>query len=494
MGNRESVLEKASRKNKIIVLTITLIIISTLIVLIMGNTYTIKCVNKYNDAENVSISIEDENIVECLDKKVENGVLKIKIKSKTKGKTYINIKYKDNDFYEMNSIYVHKFGIITINEYLGDFNGSIVIPISIIIFLIYILYLLSISYKKSVKANMYQYKNIAYMGLIIFILFTILSQIMEIFRYRGILSTIDGILSTFSFALGLFPIVFIVSILVVISNISLIRKEGFNLRNVLGIFLGSFLCISTILPDYIYNLLNTATWIDIHNQNGMGVYIYDFTESIIHILITYIECVLIGTIIMSIKAAKHKPKFDKDFIVILGCQIKKDGTLTNLLKGRVDKAIDFSKMQKEKTGKDIIFVPSGGKGEDEVISEAVAMKNYLLEQGINEANILIEDNSKNTYENVKFSNKLIKEKMQNSKIAFSTTNYHVFRAGSIATEQKIYMEGIGAGTKQYFWINAFIREFIATMYSEKKKHLIVIGSMIFLIIIMLVIKYFNNML
>ena len=84
--------------------------------------------------------------------------------------------------------------------------------------------------------------------------------------------------------------------------------------------------------------------------------------------------------------------------------------------------------------------------------------------------------------------------MQNSKIAFSTTNYHVFRAGSIATEQKIYMEGIGAGTKQYFWINAFIREFIATMYSEKKKHLIVIGSMIFLIIIMLVIKYFNNML
>ena len=39
------------------------------------------------------------------------------------------------------------------------------------------------------------------------------------------------------------------------------------------------------------------------------------------------------------------------------------------------------------TGKDIIFVPSGGKGDDEVISEAQAIKNYLMEQGIDEGNI-----------------------------------------------------------------------------------------------------------
>ena len=235
-------------------------------------------------------------------------------------------------------------------------------------------------------------------------------------------------------------------VLETLSNISLIRKEGFSFRNLLGIILGGFLCITTILPEILYKLLYSSTWIDIHNQNRVDLYIFEFIENLIYIAVTYIECVLLGTIILGIKSARHIPKFDKDYILILGCQIKKDGSLTKLLKARVDRAIAFSKMQKEKTGKDIIFIPSGGKGEDETISEAQAMKNYLIDQGIKKENILIEDKSKNTFENIKFSNKIIKERDENANIAFSTTNYHVFRAGCIATSQNILMEGIGAKT------------------------------------------------
>ena len=241
-------------------------------------------------------------------------------------------------------------------------------------------------------------------------------------------------------------------------------------------------------------MLYSASWIDIHNQNGIGVYVYNFIETTIYVIITYIECILIGTIIMGINAAKYIPKFDKDFILILGCQIKKDGTLTKLLKGRVDRAIEFSKMQKEKTGKDIIFVPSGGKGNDEIMSEAQAMKNYLIEKGIKENNILIEDKSKNTFENIKFSNKLINDKVKNAKIAFSTTNYHVFRAGTIARTQNINIEGIGAKTKSYFWVNAFIREFIATLFSEKKKHIAIVCCIIVLALFIVVLKYISTIL
>ena len=146
-------------------------------------------------------------------------------------------------------------------------------------------------------------------------------------------------------------------------------------------------------------------------------------------------------------------------------------------------------MQKEKTGKDIIFVPSGGKGNDEIMSEAQAMKNYLIEKGIKENNILIEDKSKNTFENIKFSNKLINDKVKNAKIAFSTTNYHVFRAGIIARNQNINIEGIGAKTKSYFWINAFIREFIVTLFSEKKKHITIILCIICFAILMIALQY-----
>ena len=109
-------------------------------------------------------------------------------------------------------------------------------------------------------------------------------------------------------------------------------------------------------------------------------------------------------------ASRHKPFYDKDFVIILGSQIRKDGSLTPLLKARVDKAIDFAKKQKENTNKKIVFVTSGGKGEDEIISEAEAMQKYLIEKGISKENILIEDKSTNTYQNLQYSKEIIDNK------------------------------------------------------------------------------------
>lgn len=487
-------MKKINNKLKIFILTIILTIISAACIIYNGNTYTVEIDNirEVNSIEDFNIKIEDENIVKSIYKSLENGTLKIKLKSVSKGKTFVNINYNDNS--DIFSIYVHKFGIITFNQYLGNSNGGIIIPISILVLSIYLLHLLIIAYKKKKNENMYQYKNITYLGIIIFVIVSVISQLVTIPNFSGLITTINAILSMFSFTTFVLPISFIVSILVIISNISLIRKEGFRVKNILGIILGTVLCFSSMLPEIMYNMLYSATWIDIHNQNGIGVYIYNFIETTLYITITYIECILIGTIIMGIKAAKHIPKFDKDCIIILGCQIKKDGTLTKLLKGRVDRAIEFSKMQKERTGKDIIFVPSGGKGNDEIISEAQAMKNYLIEQGIKEENILIEDKSKNTFENIKFSNKLINDKIKNAKMAFSTTNYHVFRAGTIASEQNIKIEGIGSRTKSYFWVNAFIREFIATLFSEKKRHITTVCCIIVLALYMVVLQYISTIL
>ena len=169
--------------------------------------------------------------------------------------------------------------------------------------------------------------------------------------------------------------------------------------------------------------------------------------------------------------------------------IKKDGSLTPLLKSRVDKAIEFSKLQKEKTGKDIMFLPSGGKGNNEIIAEAFAMKNYLISQGISEKNIIIEDKSKNTIENMKNSNAIIIDNNKNAKISFSTTNYHVFRSGVIANECGIECEGMGSKTKWYFYTNALIREFIANLFQEKKKHIALLIFMNIFTVILIMIGY-----
>ena len=185
------------------------------------------------------------------------------------------------------------------------------------------------------------------------------------------------------------------------------------------------------------------------------------------------------------------PKYDKDFI-ILGSKINKDGSLTPLLKGRVDTAIEFANKQYEKTKRKIIYIPSGGKGYDEVVAEAVAIKNYLLEKGIKKNQIIIEDKSTSTKENMKYSKSIIDKINDKGNIVFSTTNYHVFRSGTIANNQGIDCEGLGSKTKWYFYSNALIREFIANLVQEKYKHIaILILINISLLVLIFIGKYHN---
>lgn len=470
---------------KSIIFIMTLFVLSIIVVLHFGETYTLSF-NVNND--NYEFFVENvTGAVDIIDSKRVDDKYIVKVKSKMPGTVYIGMNY--DGLTTMSVLYIHKSMVITENSYFGKSTCSEVIPISIFLVLIYILYLLIKKYKYNVKDNLYQYKNIAYLGMIIYILSFMLSIFRSIFLYQGldsITSDIIGLSTTISIIL--LPIAFITFLLVTISNIDLIRKEGMSLRNLLGLFLGIFICAFTFLPDIMYKMLMVSQKFDIYNLNGPGPYIYNFVETLVYLVVAYLECILIGTIILAIKSVKKKPKYDKDYIIILGCQLKKDGKLTPLLKGRVDKAIEFRNEQLEKAGKDLIFIPSGGQGSDEIISEAEAIKNYLLVQGIKEKNIIIEDKSTSTYENIKFSNKLAKK----GNICFSTTNYHVLRAGLIATEQNLKLEGIGSKTKTYFWINAFIREFIGTLYKERKKHILVFSILVIIILIMIIITYFTN--
>ena len=473
---------------KLFLLSLILLIISSIVILIYGKEYEMS----FSVSTRNIVSISEDNrtgTIEIIDKRKKDDIYYVRIKAIKPGKADVKVSY--GDYGEIRSFYIHKSLVITDNGYFGKSNCSEVIPISLSIILIYGLVLLIKKYKSSINDNLYQYKNVTYLGIIIFLSFFILSNILSIFSYQGVYDTVSETINSVSVvSFYLLPIAFITFLLVTISNINLIRKEGFSLRNLLGVFLGIFLCLSTLISDITYNILMKTQIVDIYNLNAPGPYIYNFIESIIYLTISYLECILLGTIIIAIKSVKRKIKYNKDYIIILGCQIRKDGSLTPLLKGRVDKAIEFRNEQLKTTKKDLIFIPSGGKGEDEVISEAEAMKNYLLKNGIKPRNILLEDESKNTYENIKFSNKLIKNKKAN--VAFSTTNYHVLRAGLIANEQGLKLEGIGSKTKAYFWINAFIREFIGTLYSEKKKHIIVFIMIIIALIIMITITYFAN--
>jgi uncharacterized SAM-binding protein YcdF (DUF218 family) len=484
------------KKRRLALLGLALIILCFVYIAARGGIYTVKLnvPDTAGGAEDYQVEIEQSGeTVRLEDKQLRNGVLRLTFSSVSRGRAYIHI--TGPGFANMDGIYVHGLGIITWRDYFGDCTGGVIVPIAFALYLAVVLLSLIRQYREDVRRNLYQYRNVRNLGLMIYLGFMLLAQIPQILSFNGLIYSIRSVLNAVSFfAYFAFPVAFIVSILVTVSNIELMRKEGRNWRNMLGCILGILLCLSTLFPAVLGEVLQRSTVVDVHNENGSALYIEMAVEHTILVAISYLECILLGTIILSVKAAKKVPAFDKDHILILGCQIRKDGTLTNLLKGRADRAVEFARMQKEAVGKDLTFVPSGGKGDDEVIPEAEAIRNYLLSVGIDEDRIMVENRSANTYENMRNSMELIRESVGEAepKIAFSTTNYHVFRAGIIASQQGILAEGIGSGTRSYFWINAFIREFAATVYSERKTHIRVIAVLILLVLAMIGTVYVSN--
>ena len=367
------------------------------------------------------------------------------------------------------------------------------IQIILILFLIRISIGATLYIKKQYEKQKYSYGIIMNLGLIIFINVNILRQINLLIQNWNVLNIIDiynNTLKSFSyFAMLTLPCIIILSIYSIITNFVLIIKEGFHQRRLLGIILGFFAIIGLFGSQTLYFI---SSRILMGSEKEFIKYTLDIC---LNATLSYLYTLIIATLYCNIKAANHIPKYDKDFIIILGSKINKDGTLTPLLKGRVDKAIDFGNKQYEMNKKKIIYIPSGGQGNDEIIAEAEAIKNYLMDKGIKENQIVIEDKSTSTIENMKFSKKKIDEINKSAKISFSTTNYHVFRSGVIANKAGIDCEGMGSKTKWYFYTNALIREFIANLVQERNKHIFVILminiSLLFLIIIG---RYYNFLL
>ena len=375
-----------------------------------------------------------------------------------------------------------------------DMSNNVLLSKSIQIILILALIRISIGCTMFIKTQYerqkYDYKIIMNLGLLIFINVNILRQINLLIQNWNVLNITDIYMNTlrsFSFfAMLTLPCIIVLSIYSIITNIILIKKEGFSPRRSLGIILGAFALIGLLGSQGIYLLLKNALL-------GTDRQFIKFALDIcINATMSYLYTLIIATLYCNIRAARHIPTFDQDFIIILGSKIKKDGSLTPLLQARVDKAIDFGNKQYEATKKKIVYVPSGGQGRDEYIAEAEAIKKYLMSKGIKENQIMIEDKSKNTIENMKFSKNKIDEVTKDAKISFSTTNYHVFRSGVIANEQGLDCEGMGSKTKWYFYTNALIREFIANLVQERKSHIILVLLInISLIFLILIGRYYN---
>ncbi len=121
-----------------------------------------------------------------------------------------------------------------------------------------------------------------------------------------------------------------------------------------------------------------------------------------------------------------------------------------------------------------ILLPAGGIPSDCPITVVMTV---AVDQGVDAEEIIMEQKSVSTEENLMFSKKLIDN--ENAKVVIVTTAYHVFRTLILAKQQGIKCVGFGAKTKWYFTLNALLREFAGYFRLTWKRHAIVIGIIIF---------------
>jgi len=167
------------------------------------------------------------------------------------------------------------------------------------------------------------------------------------------------------------------------------------------------------------------------------------------------------------------PRYNQQYIIVHGSGLI-NGKVPPLLAGRVDKAIQFYTKQKQVSHAPKLIL-SGGQGSDEPISEARAMMEYAIENGIPEEDILLDDKSETTLQNMKLSKELMDkntsadEKPYNC--IFATSNYHLLRTGMYARTVGLKINGIGSKTALYYLPNALIREYIAYVVMYKRRHM-----------------------
>ncbi|MEG0610939.1 MAG: YdcF family protein [Clostridium sp.] len=174
--------------------------------------------------------------------------------------------------------------------------------------------------------------------------------------------------------------------------------------------------------------------------------------------------------VMIIYTGRVNDKTKTNYVLVLGAGINGD-KVSRSLKLRLDKAIEFNK---EFTN--IPIIVSGGMGNGETITEALAMKTYLVENGVDDDNIIMEDRSTNTYENFKFSKEIMQKGLElkideespgnlakDISVTLITNNFHMFRAKYIGEGEGLEIHCVNAPTGKITALNFYVRESFAVI-------------------------------
>ena len=263
------------------------------------------------------------------------------------------------------------------------------------------------------------------------------------------------------------PLLTIVFLLV--NTVVVVRNNGFSLTSMLPFLMAGFLVLLIASPTIV-------NYFDPDVRHIIVFVLGLFTLEGLWFSFTFMALLFYSWVYRLLPRRRQY-----DYIIIHGAGL--DGPRpTPLLAGRIDKALELWNKQHQH-GK---FVVSGGQGADEIVSEAQAMRDYLLEKGVSADAILMEDKSTTTWENLRYSLAVIRADRTSAAAddapadsefttAVVTSDFHVFRCAEYAHNLGIKADGIGSHTKGWYWPTAFIREFIAITKAHLWPYLVIGG-------------------
>lgn len=165
--------------------------------------------------------------------------------------------------------------------------------------------------------------------------------------------------------------------------------------------------------------------------------------------------------VLIIQSAISKHREESDYLVILGAGIRGEVPSTALYQ-RLYASLDYIEMNSN-----VKIVVSGGQGIGESITEAEAMERFLIKHGVAKQQIIKEEKSTSTLENLKFTTEILEEleKKENIEVTIVTNNFHVLRAKFLAQRQGLKAYGYPAPLHPMLVPTCFAREYLAVINS-----------------------------
>jgi uncharacterized SAM-binding protein YcdF (DUF218 family) len=150
-----------------------------------------------------------------------------------------------------------------------------------------------------------------------------------------------------------------------------------------------------------------------------------------------------------------QPDIPSDYLIVLGADV--DGEAPSpILQNRIDAAYAYLTAHPN-----TICIATGGKGDDENLSEAQCIFNHLTAMGIEADRIWMEDQATSTVENFQYSIALLKEQTGGipENVGVLSNEFHLFRASLMAKNQGLKPIFVAAPTSNLIVrINYTIRE------------------------------------